>query len=455
MAITVATVPHMSRTLGGNNAEEIVNERFDFAQEYANGAFDDAQNYLLALQSIFNRLNLPLPDVTIDEQSLSLENPSIGAEPTPPSDAQLTPASVEAPDVPDLADVTLMDLPVISAQLPDVPGSEADFSYSQTAYASELANRLAAMLRSYVDLGGTGLGAAVEDAIWTRALQRQEGENERAYREAENFFAARGFDMPPGALVGQVTEINREILRNRTGINAEITIEQARLAKQFTVEILTAGINYENVERQHFNQTANRALEAAKAAVDAVITVYAEKVKSYVATMEGYKAQADAFKAQADAQNSVNDARVDRYKAMVEAYKARVTTELSIVENLAKIYGYRINGYEARARVAAIELDAQIKEYEGRLKQEELKTSIELKEADMVLQAYLAAMNMEIEGTKAGANIAAQIAASALSAIHASATIGDSSSRSDSNSFSHAESLANSASITESHSITE
>ena len=54
MAITVATVPHMSRTLGGNNAEEIVNERFDFAQEYANGAFDDAQSYLSALQSIFN-----------------------------------------------------------------------------------------------------------------------------------------------------------------------------------------------------------------------------------------------------------------------------------------------------------------------------------------------------------------------------------------------------------------
>jgi len=455
MAIEVAKVPHMTRTLGANNAEEIVNERFDFAQEYAHNSFQTATDYLGALQSIFNRLNLPLPNVQVEEQSLSLENPSLGAEPTPPTDAQMTPGTVEAPQAPELADVTLMDLPAISAQVPEAPGSEADFYYEETPYASELATRLAAMLRSYVALGGSGLGAAVEEAIWTRALQRQEGENERAYREAENFFAARGFDMPPGALAGQVAEINREIVRNRTAINAEITIEQARLAKQFTVEALTAGIQFENVERQHFNQVATRALEAAKAAVNAIITVYSEKVKSYVATMEGYKAQAEAFKAQADAQNSVNDARVDRYKAMVEAYKARVTTELSIVENLAKVYGYRVDGYEAAARVAAIQLDAQIREYEGRLKQEDLKTAVELKEADMVLQAYLGAMTLEVEGVKGGANVAAQIAASALSAIHASATIGDSSSRQDSNSFSHSEQLANSAGITESHSISE
>jgi hypothetical protein len=455
MAIEVATVPHMERTLGRNNAEDIVNERFSFAQENASNSLQTTTDFIAALQEIFNRLNPPLPNVQVEEQTLVLENPSLGAEPTAPTDAQLTPAHVEAPDAPELTDVTLVDLPPISAQVPQAPGTEADFYYEETRYSSELAERLRSMLQAYVELGGTGLGAAVEEAIWTRALQRQEAEHERAYHEAEEYWAVRGWDMPPGPLAGRIGELNREIVRSRALLNAEISIEQARLAKQFTVETLTAGIQLENVERTHFNRVADRALEKAKAAVNAVITVYAEKVKSYVGTMEGYKAQADAAKAQSDAQNSINTNRVDLYKAKMDGYKARVTTELSIVENLAKVYGYRVTGYEALARTAAIQLDAQIREYEGRLKQEDLKTAVELKEADMVLQAYLAAMTMEVEGTKAGANIAAQIAASALSAIHASATIGDTSSRQDSVSFSHGEQLGNSASITESHTISE
>lgn len=455
MALQVAQVPHMTRTLGINDASEIVGERFDFAQEYAQQSFDTAADYLQALQAIFTNLNLPYPSVQVEEQDLVLDDTSIGSEPTAPTDAQLTPAAIDAPEAPDLADVTLIDLPVLTAVQPTTPGSEADFDYSETPYASQLADNLKAQLVTYLAAGGTSLGAEVEAAIWQRALDRQESEHERSYREVETYWSARGFDTPPGAMTGQLTEINREIVRSRIAINAEITIEQARLAKQFAVEVLGAGIQLENVDKQHYNAVAGRALDAAKSAVDAVITVYSEKVKAYAASMEGYKAQAEAAKAQAEVQISVNEARVDRYQAMVEAYKARVSTELSIVENLAKVYGYRISGYEAQARVAAVRLDSQIKAYQGRLQQEELKTSVELKEAEMVLQAYLGALSMQTSNAQAGANIAAQIAASALSAIHASATIGDSSSRSDQVSFSHSESLGNSANINESHSISE
>ena len=70
MAIEVAKVPHMSRTLGRNNAEDLVNERFGFMQQYVDHSFNNAADFLNALQEIFRRLNLPLPDVQVTEQNL-------------------------------------------------------------------------------------------------------------------------------------------------------------------------------------------------------------------------------------------------------------------------------------------------------------------------------------------------------------------------------------------------
>ena len=121
--------------------------------------------------------------------------------------------------------------------LPDAPNGEltgADFVYNEGVYSSLLDAAVKEGLLNWIENGGTGLDADVENELWERTLARTEADNERAYREAENYFASRGYDLPPGALAGRLLEINREIVRNRTQINAEISIEQARLAQNNT-----------------------------------------------------------------------------------------------------------------------------------------------------------------------------------------------------------------------------
>lgn len=55
--------------------------------------------------------------------------------------------------------------------------------------------------------GGTGVNANVEAQIWERHRSRIMGEAGAAEREAQTQIAARGFSLPPGALVGRVQQI--------------------------------------------------------------------------------------------------------------------------------------------------------------------------------------------------------------------------------------------------------
>ena len=74
-----------------------------------------------------------------------------------------------------------------------------------------------------------------------------------------------------------------------------------------------------------------------------------------------------------------------------------------------------------------------------------------MKEAELTLQGYLGALSLTVEGQKALANVSAQLAASALSSVNASASLGDSLSRGVGMQYSHSEHLSNSSNLSESH----
>jgi hypothetical protein len=448
MTVTIAEVPQISYSIGANEAGQLVEDKFTSAQNYASDAINTAKYYLETLADLFKDIDPPTADIDYSFQDISLVNDLSSLRPEAPSDEALTPETISTPDRPTFSTVTI---PTITIPTYDVVDPDIDFNYSDSSYSSDLNTALIAAVKTAVEEGGTGLGEAVEIALWDRARNRTELENERLYAETEEYFAARGYEIPPGMLSGRLLEVTKEINRNNQQLNHEISIEQARLAKEHSQFIISSAIQLEGQEKELFNATAARLLEAAKVAVEVMLSTYKTKVDAYVAKLEASALEVDIEKTKAEVVTKSNENLVAIYQSDIEAYKVRVATELAIIENIAKVYSYKIAGYEADAKAVAVTLDAQIQEYKARVEQANNQTELSLKEAELTLQGYLGATGLTIEGQKAITNISAQLAASALSSVNASASLGDSLSRGVGMQYSHSENINNSASLTDQH----
>lgn len=98
--------------------------------------------------------------------------------------------------------------------------------------------------------GGTGINVNVEQALWQRGRDRILMDSTRAEREADSVWAARGFPMPPGALLGQRLEIQLDAGRKLAEVNRDITIksfeaelENVRLAFKEVIDFRKASLD--------------------------------------------------------------------------------------------------------------------------------------------------------------------------------------------------------------------
>lgn len=453
--MTIVTVPSLTPrypiTLVGEDTKTLVSEKFSDAKGYAGDAITAANKYLDILSAIFTSAAMPETDIDYGFQDVSLDTDIESKRPEAPSGGQLTPTPITPPSLGTIPGVSIPSIVVPSS---DFGALETDFSFSEPVYASQLAEDVKAALISYIANGGTGLGAAVEAALWARALARQELDNERVYDEALNYFAARGFTIPPGALTGKLAEAVAEQTRATAQMNYEIMIEQARLAQANTHHVLTVSVQLEGVEKEFADKVANRAFESARSACEIVINTYNAKIAAYATELEKGKTEAVVADMKVKAQIAQGDQAVKVYAADIDKYKTDVAQELGIIESVAKVYGYKVAGYEADAKVAIGVLDAQVEAFKGRLIQANNQTQLTLKEAELVLQSYIAALALQEESTRGAAGIAAQIAASALNSVNASANLGYTIGKSQSESTGHATGISRSASLGEAHHYT-
>lgn len=452
MAATYVSVPTLEDIHpgipGDPAAIPLVSEKFEDAKAYAGSAFEEANQYLEVLSVLFATAEMPKIDISYDFQEIALDAEIESKRPDPPSDEDMTPT---IPTVPSMGVLESVIVPDVDVPVDDTGQLVTSFVYDEYPYSSQLADAVRAALLNYVTNGGTGLGADVEAAIWARAQARQDIQNERVYNEALAFFSSRGFDIPPGALVGRLSEALAEQTRANAQLNYEIMIEQARLAQDMTKHTLQVSVQFEGVEKQHASEIANRALEKAKSACDVIIRVYSAKVAAYAARVDAARTKAQVAEVTANVQMAKNTNTVDVYRAQVDAYRSQVAAELGIVESVAKVYGYKIAGYKADADVAISLLEAQIKVFEGKLQQATNQTTLSLKEAELTLNSYLGALALQEKAAEGGASVSAQLAASALNSVNASAALGYNVQRSRADGVSAQRSIAKSGRLDESH----
>lgn len=603
---------------------DLVSGQLTTCQEYAEEAFEQASEYLETLAgSVLEPLdllddieydwpepsldwsyaarpprpdNLDLPereipaDVTIEDidvpefpeiPSFSKKEPTIlypVAPGTELPDAPSDPPPMGEIEVPNVPSYTLPEVPVFGdlvlpvnpeIAFPTFEGTipeaeltppEVAFIYNEAIYESGLADALKAKILNQIEMGGTGLGAEVEGAIWNQAKLRTESENARIHDEALNFWAARGWTIPPGALDGRLYEVSVEQGRALADVNEKILIEQARLAQEMEKFIVQAGLQYEKQVMDYSNEVQNRAFQAARAAVEMALTVfqakvvwynaqveayrgmvaayevrvraelgkveifkaqiegaklqieannaevqlylaqlqgvtaiielyksqiqaaslkaeinrlklevfrlqvqtyqvqvqtkvaeydlykaqlsgeqtkvqvYSELVRAYAVKVEGLKAEIEAKQSQITAVASVNKNRLDAMLGRVERYKALLGVDVEKVKAIASVYEVDGKIYEADVKAVDANMQAQVEVYKGNLAKARNQTDLLLKKAELDLQSFLQNRQLAIEAARSGANVCAQLAASALSAVHAGANIGYSGSESTSTS---------------------
>jgi hypothetical protein len=333
---------------------------------------------------------------------------------------------VSLPPVPSLSGVSIpsppeYSIPEFDWDLPteNLTAPEPSFSYSESMYSSDLKSLLNTKLYDNLSEGGTGLNEATEQAIYDRATFRLATEEQAAYDQIMNLFADHGYMLPPGALAGQILEIENKILRTREDINNDILIQQSKLAQENTHFIIDRSINWEKQLMDFVSQYQMRALDAAKFVVLSAIEVYKGKVAAYTARLEAYKAQAVVYSARIQGEIAKAEfykaqiqgimGSVEIQKALVEAYVAQVGA-VGVLINLykaqmegakikAEVDQIRIQSFAATVQAYATQVSAATERYKGYLAQiqgEAVKAEVYGKQID-AYTARVGAYRTEIE----------------------------------------------------------
>jgi uncharacterized protein YjbI with pentapeptide repeats len=355
-----------------------------------------------------------------------LREPVFPNDPSVPSLNALDVNSIVVPDVP------ILDLPNFGEQLPilDVDLPDFSFEFIETEYVSPLLDAATLRLLNDVTVGGTGLGAVVEQEIYDRGLERDNRNIDLEVTRFKNQSSVSGFDLPFGVLVDGVSEIISKHDDKRADLSREIVIEQANLAQNNTQFAIAQSINIEGILINHANDVANRAFQVARSTAEFQIAFHNAEIAGYNIRLERYArgaqvhfeqlrtetvkldlfraglagvesqigienlkleefntrmrkltAEINLFNGQVSVVNSVNDlnrVQVQKYSAEINAFSATLAQNKDLVD----LYNAQLRGSE----INILRLNAEVAAHGAKIETTRLKTGQTIQELNLKLE---------------------------------------------------------------------
>jgi len=247
--------------------------------------------------------------------------------------------------------------------------------------------KIEAQISTYL-AGGTGLNAAVEDAIYSRARSKNDAEARRVRDQSLNDAAARGFTMPTGAMLSSTQQARQAGADNNAKAAAEIVVMQAEMEQknlQFAVTtstgLRTAMVNATLGYMQNLISLNGQASAYAQSMVNALVETYNATVRAYSARLDGYKTEASVFQT-----------LVQAALASIEVYKA----EIQALSALTQVDMAKVNVYRARIDV----LTSLTGMYKTQVEAAVSKASLERLKVD-VFQAQVQAYSAQVSAKNA------------------------------------------------------
>jgi len=224
-------------------------------------------------------------------------------------------------------------------------------------------------LEEYI-AGGTGLSAAVEDAIYERSRTKQEAEARRASDAAFDQMAGRGWTVPGASVAASIRAARQAAADNNAIAAREIVELQAKMEQQNLQWALTASAGLRQsflsaMLNYHGNLVSinSQAVQYATNVVDTIVRVYNLTVEQFRASLAAYQADAEVYGVRLKAAL----AYVDLYKAEIDALQAQVQVDQAKVAlyrgqldgmlTLANVYKTRVDVVVQQAGLEKLKLD--------------------------------------------------------------------------------------------------
>lgn len=246
----------------------------------------------------------------------------------------------------------------------------------------ELVGVIRKRLKNNILYGGTGLVAAVEEAIWNRDLERNERQLSDSVDKLTKEWARKGFTLPDGMLADSISVLQKEYMDKLIDRSREISIKQAELEQTNLFKSMELGINliatllgeyykYEELvlkAQEYTAKYANEYLEMQLKAYTAAVEVFKIRAETYEILIKAQIAKVDIYKAQIEgalAAVTMNEATVKKYIAEIQGETARYTGILEGNKIKAQVYSAEIQGVLAEAQVSEAVVKAYAEEVRG------------------------------------------------------------------------------------------
>lgn len=304
-------------------------------------------------------------------------------------------------------------------------------------------------------------------------LQKVDDDFAAKYTEVNTYFSSRGWNMPQGVMVGRMTELDRAHSVQRSSVQRDVLIKNFELSQQNFITALQTYIQYVQANNAAVANTLNTLFGALKYMYESVaiklqayVSLFQAEIEAYKtdtsvqiqiavamieknkATVEMYSAEVQALSAKIGAISAYNNDLTKQLEAGVSVYGATIQGIAASNSDMTKKYAADIQKYTAETQSAIGQSEIAIKNASNLLaaydteakyevaraqvavsgstirvdaKKAEVQLTIEKIEADIKNMIALSGLTAEI--AKAAATIAAQLAASSMSAVSAGAQI--------------------------------
>lgn len=290
-----------------------------------------------------------LPQYTAPNVDLDVELPEYQDFTSEVAFPTLRPITLPTPPTIDLSDVVFEGTrPVFGGTPPDI----ADFQFENEAYSPILMDRIKATVLDMMD-GKSGLPAAVEEALFERAREREVELAEREVQQATEEWGARGYKRPPGRHDRQVDRIRREASNKVSQLNRDQFIEAWKIQLEQLRQALASAVAAEELWVRLHTANEDRRLQAARMRLDLALGVFNAFVQRFQAEASLFDIDARVFNqkfqaAQAKLQLYAEELRAKQIIGELNEQDVRMFAErVRALQTNADIYRARVEGVRA------------------------------------------------------------------------------------------------------------
>lgn len=313
-------------------------------------------------------------------------------------------------------------LPTIDSDFSEVAEPEdlaLTLSWAESTLPAELFEALKAKIIADM-AGGTGLSPAVEVAIYERARTRQQVDRLAEYDRINNAAADMQFAYPSGVLVSALAGFSAGANRMNAFIEETIIVSQGELAQKNVQSAMTQAMSLEGLLRATRSEESQRALDKVKSFAEIAIQDFSARIQKFIGVWEGRKvkvqAQSEALRGALD----VFKGNIELFTAQNNAQDTQINAVTAYNKGLVDVFTGKSQGFSEAERAVSSRNDSRVKLLAEQIKNADLDLRGQIAEAEAIIQAYTAEQSIRERIVGGVSNIASQVSASLLSAVHTS-----------------------------------